>query len=1071
MTAALAPCQICGAQNQEGARFCSSCGTALAGGVGLARRESRKTVTVLFADVAGSTALGEVLDPESLRAVMTRYFADMRAIIEGHGGTVEKFIGDAVMAVFGMPVTHEDDALRAVRAAADIRDRLVSLNAELEAGRGIAIRFRTGVNTGEVVAGSAATADSFVTGDAVNTAARLEQHAPPGEVYLGLPTYRLVRDAVEAEPVEPISAKGKAEPVAAYRLVSVRPDVAGHARHLERRLIGRARELNRLHRSLEDAIADERCVLFTLLGPAGIGKSRLVQEFVSVAGDIATVVRGRSLPYGEAITYWAVGEIVRSAAGVSEGDDHTSALEKVGTLVSDEPDGPEIAHTIATAIGLATGSADRADVFRAFRRCIESIAKRQPVVVIFEDIHWAEPTLLDLIEHLVDWSRGRSILVLAVARPELLELRPGWAGGKLDAQTLLLEPLGGAATGELTRSLLGDDIDAALVQRIEGVAEGNPLFVEQLVAMLLEDGLVDRVGDQWRQTRDLSQITVPPTISALLAARLDRLPADERQIAERASVVGRTFERVAVAELSPEPERDAVPGHLQSLVRAELIRPDTSTAEIEESFRFRHILIRDAAYDSLPKRDRADLHARFAGWLERSSGERLAEYEEIVAYHLDQAARYRSELGADDDETARLRRAASRHFEEAGQRALDRGDPAGGIALLERATQLQTLSGPTSADAMLGRASALMSLNHSVQGRDLAIEAERVALENGDDVAYQRARVMRAETTLLTQSSAMLDDLRSVLDEALPVLERAGHTRGLAEVWMARGTTGNAASRYGEAKEAFERAREYALESGAIALAEFAAMQIAQSMAWGPMPAADGVALCDELMKESRTRRGRFMIRVSRAMMVGFLGRFDEAEAEDAAARRGLDEITGGMVPWSNIGQSEIPHARGDYARAVEMLMEGRANLQRVGDVGSQSTAEAVLSIALANAGRDDEALAMSEESERHASSDDAPSQMRLYTGRGLARGHLGRYDDALEDLAKSVSIARETDYLNGHAEALEAQAEVLRLAGRAAEAASSLEAAVELFRRKGNLAALRRLGQSEADERADAAR
>jgi class 3 adenylate cyclase/tetratricopeptide (TPR) repeat protein len=1070
MTAALAPCPACGAQNQEGARFCSSCGTALARG-GVAQRESRKTVTVLFADVAGSTALGEVLDPESLRAVMTRYFAEMRAIIEAHGGTVEKFIGDAVMAVFGMPVTHEDDALRAVRAAADIRDRLVSLNAELEAGRGIAIRFRTGVNTGEVVAGAPATADSFVTGDAVNTAARLEQHAPPGEVYLGLPTYRLVRDAVEAEPVEPISAKGKAEPVAAYRLVSVRPDAAGYARHLERRLIGRARELNRLNRSLEDAIADERCVLFTLLGPAGIGKSRLLQEFVAAAGEIATVVKGRSLPYGEAITYWAVGEIIRSAAGVSDGDDHAAAIEKVGALVRDEPDGPEIAQTIATAIGLATGSADRADVFRAFRRCVESIAKRRPVVVIFEDIHWAEPTLLDLIEHLVDWSRGRSILVLAVARPELLELRPGWAGGKLDAQTLLLEPLGGAATAEMTRSLLGDDIDAALVQRIEAVAEGNPLFVEQLVAMLVEDGLVERVGDQWRPTRDLSQIAVPPTISALLAARLDRLPADERQTAERASVVGRTFERVAVAELSPEPDRDAVPGHLRSLVRAELIRPDTSTAEIDETFRFRHILIRDAAYDSLPKRDRADLHARFAAWLERSSAERLSDYEEIVAYHLDQAARYRSELGIDDAETARLRRAASRHFEEAGQRAVNRGDPAGGIALLERATELQALSGPISADAMLARASALKGLGRSVQARDLAIEAERVALEIGDNVAYQRARIMGAEASLLIDTTAVMADLEGVLHEAIPILEHAGHTRGLAEAWTARGTLEYAASRYAAAMNAYERARQYALDAGAIAVAEFAASQIGASMSWGPMPAADGVARCDELMKESRTRRGRFMISLSRAMMVGFLGRPDEAEVESAAARRGIDEITGGMVPWSNIGQSEIPSARGDYARVVELLMEGRANLERVGDVGSQSTVEGALSIALANAGRDDEALAMSDESQQHASGDDAASQTLLHTGRGLALGHLGRYDDALADLARAVSIARKTDALNVHAKALEAQAEVLRLAGRTAEAASSLQAAVELFREKGNLAALRRLGQPEADERAEAAR
>jgi predicted ATPase/class 3 adenylate cyclase len=1057
-------CPNCGARNAAGARFCSSCGTALGTGEAATRRETRKTVTVLFADVAGSTALGEALDPESLRAVMTRYFAEMRQIIEGHGGLVEKFIGDAVMAVFGMPVSHEDDALRAVRAAADIRDRLVDLNAELEAGRGIAIRFRTGLNTGEVVAGSAASADSFVTGDAVNTAARLEQHAPPGEVLLGLSTYRLVRDAVDVEPVEPIAAKGKAEPVAAFRLVSVRADAPGHARHLERPLVGRDRELNRMRRSLEDAIADERCVLFTLLGPAGIGKSRLVQEFVSGAEEIATVLKGRCLPYGEGITYWPVAEIIRAAAGVTEEDDQATAVAKVRTVVADEPDGLEVADALATAIGLTTGTADQADVFRAVRRFVESIARRQPVVVIFDDIHWAEPTLLDLIEHLTDWSRGRPILMLAVARPELLDTRPAWAGGKLNAQTLLLEPLNAAATAELAHAVLGDDIDPALVRRIEGVAEGNPLFVEQLVAMLIEDGLVERVGDQWRPSRDLSAISVPPTISALLAARLDRLPAGERQIAERASVVGRTFERLAVAELSPEPERPLILEGLQNLVRAELIRPEAATADFDATFRFRHILIRDAAYDSLPKRDRADLHARFAAWLEQTTADRLAEYEEIVAFHLQQAAMYRAELGLEDDVTTDLRREAASHFEKVGERALNHGDPVGAITLLARATELQKISGPVSAATLLTRANALMDLRRAAELRDVAAEAETVALEIGDDVSLQRARVLRAEATLLIDPTAVIGDLHSVLDEALPVLEDAGHARGLAEAWLARGTMGIAASHYGEASRAYERGRAYALEAGVEGLADLMAYQLMQAMSWGPASAAETLARSEALLEAARTRRGRALISVDRSIALAYQGRFDEASAEHDAARAAIDEITGGKAVWSNMGQSEIPKAQGDFEREIELLMEGRANLERVADVGTQSTVEGLLSVALARAGRDEEAIAMSEESTLHASSDDAASQMRLHTGRGLARGHLGQFDAALEDLSKAVAIARETDYLNGHAEALAAQAEVLRLAGREDDAERSLEAAVALFRQKGNIAALRMLGVPETE-------
>jgi tetratricopeptide (TPR) repeat protein len=356
-----------------------------------------------------------------------------------------------------------------------------------------------------------------------------------------------------------------------------------------------------------------------------------------------------------------------------------------------------------------------------------------------------------------------------------------------------------------------------------------------------------------------------------------------------------------------------------------------------------------------------------------------------------------------------------------------------------------------------------MTLSRWVEGREIAVEAERIAHEVGDDVAYQRARVMAAEATVLTQSDATLDELRVVVDEAQPVLERAGHDRGLAEVWIARGTTGIASARYAEAKRAIERARQYALDAGIVALAEYAAMQIAQTMTWGSTPTREAVARCDELMEESRTRRGRFMIAESRATMLGFLGRFDEAEAETAAAHRGLDEVTGGLVPWSNVGLALLARARGDAPRAVELLMEGRANRERVGDFGSQSTIEAELSLALASLGRDDDAIAMSDESERHASSDDAASQLGLHTGRGLALGHLGQIEAALENLSKALAIASQTDFLNGHAQAFEAQAEVLRLAGRNEEASRALDQAVELYRSKENVAALRRLGVDTA--------
>jgi len=396
----MAACPTCGAENPPEARFCSTCATRLTpAAVG---RETRKTVTVLFADVAGSTALGERLDPESLRGLMSRYFGDMKAIIEGHGGNVEKFIGDAVMAVFGIPILHEDDALRAVRAATDIRDRLAALNAELGASRGLAITFRTGLYTGEVVAGDPATGQTLVTGDTVNTAARLEQAAPPGEILIGAPTYHLVRDAVEVEAVEPIVAKGKAEPVPAYRLIAVRAGLAGHARRLDTPLVGREAELAHLRSAYERAVAKRSPELVTVLGPAGVGKSRLVAEFLASTAAQATILKGRCLPYGDGITYWPLREIVHAAAGITDADGAAEAMIKLREILDDAPDADLIARRVGIAIGLESEAAPQEELFWAIRKLLEHLARQRPLVTVWEDIHWAEPTLLDLLEYIID---------------------------------------------------------------------------------------------------------------------------------------------------------------------------------------------------------------------------------------------------------------------------------------------------------------------------------------------------------------------------------------------------------------------------------------------------------------------------------------------------------------------------------------------------------------------------------------------------------------------------------------------------------------------------------------------
>ena len=423
-------------------------------------REQRKTVTVLFCDVIGSTARAEQLDPEATRATMARYFETARAAIERHGGTVEKFIGDAVMAVFGVPQVHEDDALRAVRAALELRDS-------------VEIEVRIGVNTGQVVTGQG---DTLVTGDPVNVAARLEQAAGIGEVLLGTDTYRLIRDAVDVELLPPLEAKGKSEPLTAYRLVAITGEEA-YIRRFDAPLVGRERESRLLAGAWERVLSERACALFTILGPAGVGKSRVAQEFLAEID--ATVVSARCLSYGEGITYWPAVEIVK---------------QLLGTEPAEDP---------AVAALLGHGQAATDEIAFGVRKLLEARAAERPLVVLLDDLHWGEPAFLDLVEQVADLSRDAPILLVCLARPELLDRRPGWSGGKLNATSVLLEPLAADETDELIDGLLdGHPLDIGLRRRIAVAAEGNPLFVEEMLAMVHERGA--------------DEVSVPPTIQALL---------------------------------------------------------------------------------------------------------------------------------------------------------------------------------------------------------------------------------------------------------------------------------------------------------------------------------------------------------------------------------------------------------------------------------------------------------------------------------------------------------------------------------------------------------------------------
>ena len=773
----MSACVACGHENPVGAKFCPECGAAVTPTA--AAREQRKTVTILFCDVAGSTELGESTDPEALRAVLARYFERMREIVERHGGSVEKFIGDAVMAVFGVPVVHEDDALRACRAAVEMREALPELG----------IRGRIGVNTGEVVTG---TEERLATGDAVNVAARLEQAAAPGEVLIGAGTVGLVREAVELGEERMLELKGKSEPVAAYPLVAA---VGELSRRSDIPIVGRERERRALDDAWERVCSERACHLFTVLGAAGVGKSRLAAEFVSSL-DGLPVVRGRCLSYGEGITYWPVVEV---------------ALQ-----LGRRPSDPRAAAAIASLLGESAESATADEIAWAFRKLLEESA---PVVCVFDDLHWAEPTFLDLVDHVADWSRDAPILLVCIARPELLDRRSAWAGGKLNATTVLLEPLTTEETDELMERLLGDSALAEPLRiRIREAAEGNPLFVEQMLAMVAESPNGD--------------VVVPPTIQALLAARLDQLDPSERGVLERGSVEGKIFHRGGVEALAPD-ERD-VPTKLMALVRKELVRPDRTQLPGDDAFRFRHLLIRDAAYDGLPKAARAELHERFAVWLE-VHGADLIELDEILGYHLEQAHRYCVELGVAGEETDDLARRAVEPLAAAAERAALRDDAAAALVLYQRTLAL------ASADsrAFEWRVRLLRLRQHSgdltgaLQQADELIES---AQRDGDRAKELRARVERGLVAHLAEAAGQPEE-RLLVEEALEVLGPAADDAGLAITWLLAAQTELSALQWRAMSIAADNAVKHARRAGDLVLLEYARGHCLVPRVLGPFPA------------------------------------------------------------------------------------------------------------------------------------------------------------------------------------------------------------------------------------------
>jgi class 3 adenylate cyclase/tetratricopeptide (TPR) repeat protein len=1031
-------CSSCGVDNPPGARFCNACGERLDSAS--PAHEVRKTVTIVFCDVTGSTALGEQLDPETLRRVMMRYFGAMTEAIERHGGTVEKFIGDAVMAVFGLPTVHEDDALRAVRAADGMREALHLLNKELERDHGATLACRVGVNTGEVVAGDATLRQALVTGDAVNVAARLEQAAPPGGVLMSETTLRLVRDAVVVDPLEPLELKGKTERVPAFGLVAVNMDVAGIARRLDTPIVGRAHELGQIRQIFEEVVAARVGRLVTVLGAPGVGKSRLVEEALARFADSATIVRGRCLPYGEGITYRPMADVVRDTLGA----DAVADAAVIEAMIPDEPSSAQVAAQLAALVGGGGGLVSTTEeVSWAIRRFLEGIARRRPLVVVLDDIHLAEQGLLDLIDEITDLIRDAPVLVMCMARPELLEIRPDWEG----ISTISLEPLGIDEVARLIETILaGGMVDPAIEERIAATTEGNPLFVEETLTMLLEEGRLRNEDDRW-VAPDVRAFAIPPTIDALLSARVDRLEPADRVTLGRASVIGEIFSLGAIRDLAPAAERDEVPERIERLVRREMIRPESVDAT-EARFRFHHALLRDAAYRMLPKESRAELHERFADQLE---GRReLPDLDGIAGFHLEQAHRLRSELGADDHRSRALATRAVAHFSASAAIARYRGDGSAAADLYARADRLRERDDPARPRDLVAAGWASIDADRMTDAARLFELAREVAQNLGNESAAGSAELSMLFLRMSTDPEGATDALRNAIEDTLPRLAHLELDGDLALAYYLRAQI-KMETRAGEARNDAAEAMRHAEAAGDRVLLFNAAQLRCVAGLLGDTHVKDSRADIEEFQQRfPDSAFARIRVATDMATLLAMLGRFDEAwDLLDRADEIGQEMHAGReSAALSHRGAAALLADRPDaaepaFAAAFERLMS-------VDDVGHASTSAGELAVAFLRMGRNEDARRWAARCRDLSASDDVLNQHLWRRVHAVVSARERRHDDAKILMDQAIEWVLLTDSLTEIADVYLCEGETYALAGRSDEARAALSRAAEAFERKG---------------------
>jgi len=859
-----------------------------------------------------------------------------------------------------------------------------------------------------------------------------------------------------------VEVKGRHEPVTVRRLIDVDQTAEAIHRRVGGPMVGRERELAILRAAYERATVERRCVLVTVLGTAGVGKSRLTHEFLTGVRPGATVVRGRCLPYGQGITWFPIAELLRSAVGLDDEADPKDVVDRLRSRLDGMPEADTILSRLAEPLGIAPEPAPIEELFWAVRRFLERLAEDGPTVAVIDDLQWADSTVFDLVEHLADWIHGVPLLLLALARPELLDTRSGWGGGKPDATTFLLEPLPADQTDQLVEALFeGAGVPEAARRRIAVAADGNPLFVEQVIEMLLDDGIVRRRPDGTFEVDELDSISVPPTIQALLAARLDRLSDPERRTIERASVVGKEFAQREVSELTPADGRAAVGGQLMTLVRKELIRPERRRDDGGETFRFRHLLIRDAAYDSLPKAERAELHERFADWLESSAGERVAERDEIVGYHLVQARSYRLALGPDDARTKALALRAGRRLASAGKRAAERDDYDPAQRLLKEAEGLLT-------DDANARFEALLALVDVLSNRDFvgtsaaARQAEAVAAEIGEGAAL-RARLWLWRSRALSDPSFELEQVRSQIEAAVETFRAANDLDGMLDAVEVLSVADLNAAHWKDAGRWARVGLDVAAEHGLEARRGTFTHWLSNALVWGDSDARESLRVLNELLPRETRRSARAALLSGISLLHGLLGDRASAEAADAEAQAVATEL-GNRHIWFR--WAFTAYGLGDIPAALEAARMEAARLAAMSETGTRSTMVAFQAWLLALIGEAEQAVAMAEEARKIGAVDDAVTQIIWRAAAGMAQGQLGRLDEADRLTAEAVEVAAHTDSLSS-ADAWEARARVLAMLGRRPEMLDAAAKARELHVAKGSVNFVRRLDRFLAEQEA----